>query len=425
MFPVFGRRRASSIAGGGRVSAALSSTLKAHTPGTTDTRSPAEWIADVLARTTGVGIERSAHRKVQRRRNRLTRAVGAYHRRAAAHERFTANAQAAERDLRERTHHEHRTADLAHRVNSAIPLISGPFLILLESIVLVAELAFYYYMFSADLQADASLLERTMVVVLSMLVPIAGIAAARWFAASVCTVRGVHSGAIGGRGALAYVALLCATALLAVVGVATFKLVVWRYDGQGQIPGLVVAHPPAQVMATVFVTALLLDAGLRAFAAPFAAPSDAALARRIRSDRRQHARLVDAQTKALTNWITAWDALQTTLHTLMDDMESALSAADTHVLAARAGATGDANITMINPAPSGGRGGIRIAPRLDLPHIDIPLRILDAAFAQLQANTPPMHGAPVAPVSLLSHRHETGHHKPIDPFDEDTDTHVA
>ncbi|WP_280488682.1 hypothetical protein [Nocardia farcinica] len=407
MAALFGNRRMSPIAGGGRVSAALGSFLNSHQPGGPTTRSAAEWVADIVARTTGLNIERSAHRKTRRNRNRLTRAVGSYQRHTAALDRFTTETRVRERELRERTYGEHRATDLRTRSNPAVTLISGPFLLLVETIVLIAELTFYYYMFSSDLQADAGWLEQAMIIVLALLVPVAGIAAARWFGASFTTVRGLHAGAVETRTVLAYLALMTATATLAVVCSATFELVVWRYAGQ-TIPGLTVSHPPERVMATVFVVVLLLDAGIRAFAVPVAARSDAHLAHSIRSDRRAHARLVNAQSKALTKWITAWTALETVLYVLLDDIERSLSAADVHVLAARARVAGQSDEhdadSALRPAHDAGWEGIRIGPRMALPHIDVQLRILDAAFAQLHAQTPPAYVHSEPTVASLQRR---------------------
>lgn len=393
MFPIFGRRKASSIAGGGRVGASLATLLNSHSPGTADTRSPAEWIADILARTTGVGIEQSAHRKIQRRRNQLTSAVGVHHRRTSALAQFAAHTRSAERELRAQTHHEHQKDNLANRMNAAVPLISGPFLLLLETVVLIAEITFYYYIFSNDMQQDPALLEKTMVAVLSMLVPISGIATARWFASSVCTIRGMSSCSNRTRSPLAYTAFVAAAAVLVVVCVATFKLVGWRYDGQ-LIPGLSDNQPPATVMATIFVVTLLLDAGIRSFAAPFSARSDGFLARSIRTDQRRHTRLVNQQNKAVTDWTKAWTNLETTLNALLADCERALSTADINMLAARTGVatSNDQKRALIEPALGREWEGVRLAPRLGLPHIDIKFRIIDAAFQQLARDIPPAHG---------------------------------
>lgn len=417
MAPLFDKRRTSSLAGGGRVSSALGTFLSTHPSGGTTTRSAAEWVADIVARTTGLGIERSAHRKVRRGRNRLTRAVGAYHRHTMALERFTATERAEERSLREKKSLEHHTEDMKTRSNPAVPLISGPFLLMLEMVVIVAELAFYYYTFSGDLQEDAGWLEKAMVIVLSVLIPVLGIAAARWFGASVATVRGLSTGATTNKPS-ALIALAAASTLLALAATATFRLVEWRYTGQS-IPGMPVAHPPERVMATVFVAVLLLDAGIRAFANPVSARSDAHLARRMRADRRGQARVVNAQSKALTKWTQAWTSLETTLNVLLDDIESALSAADIRVLTARARATelgGKDKIggTALEPV-SLEHSGIRITPRMNLPHIEVKLRILDAAFTQLHEHKPPAHlevgtSAPICRLDDVS-----GDHRDVEP----------
>lgn len=404
MTTLFGKRQdASSIAGGGRVGTELGKFLAKNPSGGSNSRSASEWAADVLSRTTGVGIERGGFRKILRKRHRLTKAVESYQRHSAAAERFTTEDRIQARKLREQTSHSNGRSDLATRSNPAVSLISGPFLLLVEVTVLVAEVTFYYFMFSGDLRDDAGFLERAMVIVLAMFIPVVGIAFARWFGASVTAVRGYHtklghpnpSKVVQGNAVFLYLALLTSTVFLAVICWGTFLLVAYRYTGE-VIPGLS-AHPPAHVMATMFVGAILLDAGVRGFAVPIAARSDAHLRRAIRSDRRREKRLANARSKALTTWVNAWASLETVLNVLLDDIEKAISAADIHILAARSqqpSGPGDETVDRLQAAKGTvSADGITIAPRLNLPHVNLQLRLLDAAFAQLNDQCPPAYTA--------------------------------
>ncbi|MEH6807067.1 MAG: hypothetical protein V7697_28910 [Rhodococcus erythropolis] len=376
----------SRLAGGGGVSTALGDLVRTHPPGGEKNRSPVETIAEIIGRITGVGLERQAHRKIRRHRNRLTRAVGAFHRQDGALDRLNSVEQKATRAQRDRKFAEHHSNDLRGRFNSAVSLISAPFLLMLEAIVVMAELTFYYYSFSADLDADAGWLERAMVIVLSLFIPIAGIAAARWFAAAFTALRGLSEQDKTKR-AFAYVSAVAATATLIAIAWAVYRLVVWRYTGQS-IAGLS-AHPPETVMASVFVLVLILDAGIRAFVLPVTARSDAHLARSIRRDRRVTAKAINRRGKALTRWISAWTALQTVLNVLLDDAERALSAADVHVLTGRARSTAETDTHATVTAAKTTDHGRRIEPHLDLPHIEVKLRLIDAAFAHLDEMKPP------------------------------------
>lgn len=378
-------------AGGGRVGEWLFTSLSKHGSGRGTQRSAFEWVAELVAWTTALRTDRAKWRVVRGRMNRLTKAAHRYEVATKGSDALILRRVTDDRQRDTAAAAEHRTADLKNRIDASVSRIPRGVKELLMVVVFFSELAFYYYAFSADLEQNASFVERAMVMVLAAFVPTVGLALGYWFGAQTQAVRAVWLKLATKNGDV-YAAWLFSAVCMVAACVATYMLVIWRYTGS-EVPGLASFHPPAAVMGTMFVLALCVVAGLKAFAEPPTSHSDKHLRRSIKAGDKQARKVIAQHEKALAAWQKSWNDLQVQLLCLLDHVEEALGGADLQVQRARA----LDNAGRIDEAVRAGDGAKALAAesvtvgqgRLNLPHLSAPLRIISAGLEHLETHKPP------------------------------------
>lgn len=224
---------------------------------------------------TAMAIQAGASQRVDSAsRRRLLRAIGRVENAERRHRTANARVDRFEKSSLVVAHKAHEIEEAnrakqkaAKEIDSAAPQIPPLLVDIAEFILVGAEFAFYYHIFSLDLQADAPLLDRVFVAFLAVLVPVVGIMAARFFAGTVQGLRTPPEATTDSRNArLAYFA--ASALILAVACYATLRLVEWRYKAEDSLNFGQVEQPPSTVMAVVFVALILTDALIRAFLFP-------------------------------------------------------------------------------------------------------------------------------------------------------------
>lgn len=211
------------------------------------------------------------------------------------------------------------------------PLITERVLLIIEVVFVLVEFAFWYGVFSGNLDRGTSLLDPTRIsdVLLAVMVPLSGIVAAR-------VIGGLAHRAIcrhPGVGRKEYIGTAVATVVAVLAVWAIFALVHARFDGSSQLGA---TQLPALAMTLIFVVVLLGDMVARIF-----------LVSEIRTQTEKWLRHLDrlktAATRANRRHCEAWLDLRNAVQMQLDQCE--------RIVAAGARLISDHRARRATPAP--------------------------------------------------------------------------
>lgn len=334
----------------------------------------AELVAGAIAQSTADRLDTrvarglgAAIRRLVERRNRYRRA-----RRLCEQGRATEGAvqQARQRDRVARSEEAHARSA---RANFVPPMLARAAALVIG----LAEVSFWYLVWVADLEKDASFVLRLGAVVLALFVPLAGILAAALAGAKiprlVQPVPGESRVVSGLKGGLA-------VAVLGVAAWLTYWLVSWRFEDHSPVGA---NEMPSGLLAGVFVLALVVIALMEAFA-DHERGEDSARERAFRRAVRRQDRLEQGELEAETRWSAAAQLLATRIDRALDEADRLVSTASVVVLASRS-AREDAPIsTPVSRTP--GQPLARWAVGLGLQ--DLEVRAIARAVDALAAHAP-------------------------------------
>ncbi len=211
------------------------------------------------------------------------------------------------------------------------PLITERALLIIEVVFVLVEFAFWYGVFSGNLDRGTPLLDpgRISDILLAIMVPLSGIVAAR-------VIGGLAHRAIcrhPGVGRKEYIGATVATVVAALAVLAIFSLVHARFDGSSQLGA---TQLPALAMTLIFVVVLLGDMVARVF-----------LVSEIRAQTDRWLRYLDklkiAATRANRRHCDAWLDLRNAVQMQLDQCE--------RIVAAGARLISDHRSRRASPAP--------------------------------------------------------------------------
>jgi hypothetical protein len=198
------------------------------------------------------------------------------------------------------------------------PLIAERTLVIIEAVFVVVEFAFWYGVFSGNVEAHASAFDLTRIsdILLAVMIPLSGIVAAR--VVGGLTHRAMRS--YPGIGRSEYIGAAVSAAVAGLAIAAIFGLVHARFAAAaGTALTVAVFQPPALAMTLVFVVVLAGDMIARIF-----------LVSEIRAQtekwHRQLDRLMKRATRANRNHVKSWLDLRNAVQRYLDTCERVVSA---------------------------------------------------------------------------------------------------
>lgn len=350
-------------------------------------------------------LDTKSRRKLIRAVNRVENAERRYRIANARVDRFKSGSM-----VRSLIAHEQKETDRAleraeHEIDRTTPRVRPSTVLLAEFVLLVAEFAFYYDVFSRSQQDDAPLVLRLLTAVMALLVPVVGIMSARFFAGAVHHLRAPRVDGESPRAPMLYV--VAATILLITTCFTTVRLVEWRYRAEDASSFGVADHPPGTIMAVVFAVFILLDALTRAFM--FDPAESTSIGRRWkgRTTRAIDWLLLRREATMLARWQKRWFAAMALVEKLKNDADQELLSATVAILLNR-GATGRPASKLRDTSGASDHNGHELrlndrapqgvtrstgAPDAQLDaedaHVFLPQRLIRLTVARLEAIRPP------------------------------------
>lgn len=349
-------------------------------------------------------IDTASRRKLVRAVSRVENAERHYRIANARVDRFKTGASVRALRAYEQEEAARAQQKAADEIDRTTPRVRPMTVVLGELVLLVAEFAFYYEVFSRSVQADAPFVIHILTAVMALLVPVVGIMSARFFAGSVHHLRATPSGEPK-SGPWLFVGV--STALLAVACYATIRLVEWRYLAEDAASFGAADHPPGTIMAVVFAVFILVDALTRAFMFDPAESTSIGRRWKARTTRAMDWWLLLQESKTLARWQKKWFAAKALVEKLKNDADQELLSATVAILLTRgeSGQSGSKlrgiqNAGSINGHAVGGEDNWLSAtsrasgapdPQLDESeaHIFLPHRLFRLTIARLEAIRPP------------------------------------
>ncbi|WP_214406325.1 hypothetical protein [Pseudonocardia lacus] len=321
----------------------------------------------------------SAVRLDQRAARTLTSLMDALDAARAADEvaaqRLAAVAAEPGRSLRAQEYVDRQRDRLSQRFDRTLPLVAARVLLGFEMVFGLAEFSFWYQVFTGDIDSSVPVWDTTrlMAGVLALLVPVAGIMAARWAGATAQRLR--HLAPARAERISQVLAAALSVGLLVVVAFAVAALVIWRYGDAAVLDLLPV---PGEWMAAVFVAIMIGDAVARAFLSSEQNVQDTARDRAYVADRKTEMAAAAAKTRTENAVRKAENALVMVVDVTMDRVEQVLGTGALIVLRERALAG-----VPLTPAGAAPAEPTTLPPMLDIVAEQVRLRALSTAVARL------------------------------------------
>lgn len=364
-----------------------------------------ERAAIVLQQGAAQRLDSDSRRKLIRAVNRVENAERRYRIANARVDRFKSGASVRSLIAHEEQEAQRAQKRAADEIDRTTPRVRPTTVLLAEFVLLVAEFAFYYDVFSKSQQDDAPLVLRVLTGVMALLVPVVGIMSARFFAGAVHHLRAPRHDGESPKAPWLYVS--AAVILLAITCYTTVRLVEWRYRAEDASAFGTAEHPPGTIMAVVFAVFILLDALTRAFM--FDPGESTAIGRRWkgRSTRSVDWWLLRLEAAALARWQKKWFKAMALVEKLKNDADQEMLSATVAILLNR-GRTGrppsKLNGIPEEPVRNGhqvllnGQGPVGVLRSTGTPdaqldaddaHVFLPQRLIRLTIARLEVIRPP------------------------------------
>lgn len=373
--------------------------LLAKAPGAQETPSPTESATLSIGAGSAQQVDTASGRKVGRRLRKARKAAGRYRAASARVDEFRSGEHAQVMVATEKARITRAKTQANEPVDSEQPPIARWAVSTAETVFLIAEVTFYYGMFTYGVPKNASAITVASHAVLAFLLPVVSLIVARFFAGSVhkLMARQYHSD----KRSRAWTFLAVAAGLLTGVCIATWKLVHWRITAQSDMAVTLIGSPPASVIATSFTIAIVAIAAIRAW---LIAPTDhtaANVRRRNRLVRFHDGYLRRREIRALTRWQNRYDTLALLVARCLNATDQSMLAASSMIQLNRGtpsntlalGRNGVSALPYVMTESNGNKdaSAVTSARQLDVEQLILPLRILDIAVAYLNKEKPPTH----------------------------------
>ncbi|TFV66836.1 hypothetical protein E4P40_25010 [Blastococcus sp. CT_GayMR20] len=316
----------------------------------------------------------------------------------AVRDAVVAGEQAARRRQRADEAGEREARTLSQEIDHARPLIGLRVLAGIEVMLLLAEIFFWYQVFTYDTDDGLSWLsvEKLGAVVLGLAIPMLGLLAAR--AAGATWQRFLRHPAADAAGRRnQHGAVIAATTILVLACYVVFALVYWRYapkDGYEATSSAMDLPPwPAGLF---FAGLILADAVARAFCTSEAAMAARDRDKKVAADRAEVRVVSDRAVSATAGWHTSWLSLRNQVAVALDGIGQVVATGDLLVLQSRSRrADRPAGTGWAQTGSTWTDAGSYAVPTVQLPvHLSIgqvsaTLQALTAAVDTLTRHQPP------------------------------------
>lgn len=344
----------------------------------------------LMVANTVTDIVRKATRMLARGEKKLARTAG---RASRTMQRIKVEAADVTRPLRTQAHTDRQREATDRAFDPDQPLVSRGILAASEVALALGEAFFWANTFSKDLDSNVPAFgqQRLGVYVLAVLLPLAGIIAARW-AGATCQRLLRHPAPDRQQRRSQQIGAAVSLGLLAAITMAIYVLVRWRFDASPANLGAVAI--PGAWMALIFAGIIIADAIARTFLVSEQADQDRRRETAWKKDQRQTLKSAARQTAAEERWNAAWLALRSQTHRTLDEVQQALYTGSWLITRHRA-LDEHGPDTLSAPTPHAAQpDGLQLptpdlAPVLDLPDVYQALRAIEATVDTLRAYEPP------------------------------------
>jgi hypothetical protein len=394
------RGLAAAVTSGGGAARSVARDLRQEKPVDglpAEQRSNAEQAEGSVVTITAVGADKAAAETLQKGSAQVVTAAAETVKAQGALGRATSGEQGARRGQRADEAQAREASRLSEEIDHSRPLIGLRTLAVVELVFLLAEIYFWYQVFTYRTESTMGWLsvERLGAVVLGLAIPTLGLLAAR--AAGASWQRFLRHPAIdSGRRRHQLGAVVTSTAVLALACAVVYTLVHWRYSphaGSGSA-NQAMELPPAPA-GLFFAGLILADAVARAFCTSEAAEVARERDKQVEADRAQVKALTTAVTTARNGWHVDWLALRTLVAVTLDSIERIVATGDILVLRSRSrradrpAATGWATVPAWTDGGSYRVPTVQLPTHLSLGQVPATLQALTAAADTLTRHQPP------------------------------------
>ncbi|MGW0501235.1 hypothetical protein ACWD0Z_39215 [Streptomyces sp. NPDC003007] len=347
----------------------------------------------LMVANTVTDIVRKATRMLARGEKKLARTAG---RASRTMQRIKVEAADVARPLRTQAHTDRQREATDRDFDPDQPLVSRGFLAASEVALALGEAFFWANTFSNDIDSTVPAFgqQRLGAYVLAVLLPLAGIIAARWAGATWQRLLR-HPAPDRQQRRSQQIGAAVSLGLLASITTAIYALVRWRFDASPANLGAVAI--PGAWMALIFAGIIIADAIARTFLVSEQADQDRRHETAWKKDQRQTLKAAARRTAAEERWNAAWLALRSQTHRTLDQVQEALYTGSWLITRHRALDEHGPDTRPAPPSPASqpARPGGLLLPRpepvpvLDLPDVNKALRAVEAAVDTLRAYEPP------------------------------------